>query len=309
MPQVVLYGNDQAVRTIGVQLITSTLSLAIAVAAELEETALPALVAVSQLAENTVQKATPKLLGAADVIVVTDFAGQAEATDATAEASAEPVQTTNLNGLRRLINDAMAAGFAGTLIIAMRDDAVMTYFAQRFSGLPKEHVVGLGTAGLTTVFERTIARSLGVPFDSVTAYVVGTVTDYVLVWSRAYVGVTPVLRIAKPVDGQPPQLMQTCLDACARFAEAPSASWPLLIERLLMALAGDPLLVPLTVVVSEDEQTTSYSRPVLVSPTGAEAVATVSGTEAEEAELATISTQVSETITQIESGETNDEDQ
>ena len=39
------------------------------------------------------------------------------------------------------------AGFTGRIIVAMTRDELFTYFAQRFSGVNKSQVVGLGTFG------------------------------------------------------------------------------------------------------------------------------------------------------------------
>lgn len=66
----------------------------------------------------------------------------------------------------------------------MTHDELFTYFAQRFSGLNKRQVVGLGTFGATWQFEQFLAERLAVPAAQVTAYVVGTSQTPVLVWSQ-----------------------------------------------------------------------------------------------------------------------------
>lgn len=136
------------------------------------------LTALSQICQNTFAKVTPKVLKAADILILTD----------TGSPDADDFIETNIAAIRKVLNSAMAAGFTGRIIVAMTRDELFTYFAQRFSGVNKSQVVGLGTFGATWRFEQFLAARLAVPAKHVTAYVVGTRQAPVLIWSRAYVG-------------------------------------------------------------------------------------------------------------------------
>lgn len=293
MQKIVVCGQSRLTVTVLERLLRSELSLRIAVPAE-SEASLPmaTLTVIAGMTTNELLKATAKTWATTDVLVITDYG----------EVDTKGWQSSMLAQLRKVIGAAMAAGFAGKILMATHEDVVMTYFAQRFSGLAKSTVVGLGTIGVTGCFERTLAAQLHVPRSRVTAYALGTAHTPVLMWSRAYVATTPVLSLLQPTDGQPDPLLTAASEACDAYTQADGALlWPPLVERVLAAFAGEALLAPLATI---DE--TVACTPVLVNADGVQRLASLQGAEAEEATLATIQAQVDATIQAIEKG-TQDE--
>ncbi len=289
MQKIVVCGQSRLTVTVLERLLRSPLALSVAVPAMDEESLpMPTLSVIAGMADKTLLKVTAKTWAATTALVITDYG----------EVTAEDWQANMLAQLRKVIAAAMAAGFAGRIVVVSHADAVMTYFAQRFSGLAKANVIGLGTMGVTGCFERGLAAHLQVPRSRVTAYALGATDQPVLMWSRAYVATTPVLSLLQPTDGQPDPLLEAMSEACAAYAAGDGALlWPPLVERVLAAFAGEALLTPLLTI--EDDV---RSVPVLVNDAGVKRLVSLHGAEAEEAGLATIYAQQEATIQGIEKG-------
>ncbi|WP_203624283.1 MULTISPECIES: lactate dehydrogenase [unclassified Lacticaseibacillus] len=294
MQKVVVCGDTSATQDIAAKLIQSRLPLAVLLdTPATEHVGLDGLIALAAVSENAFQKATPKQLADADVLIITDFA----------EGAAETVQAANLAGMRRELKAAMGAGFSGRLLVATQESELCTHFAQRFSGLKADAVMGLGTMGLTRCFEHSLAREFDVPAGAVTAYVIGTQPDFTLLWSRAYIGATAVMTLLQDADDAS-GIMTRVLTACQAYAKAADGhSLCGLVERLLAANAGSALIAPVAVRYDKGDQPLVYSRPVQIDRRGITAVASVTGSEAEQQSLAEALTRLSAQIAAIEAGE------
>lgn len=276
MRKVVVCGQSRLTTAVLQTLIQSSLPLELSILNP-EVPQADSLALLSQMAHNPLVKLTAKAWAEVDVLVVTDFV----------PLEGEEFLTTMLAELRKVMASAMAAGFHGKVLIAAHDDAVLTYFAQRFSGLPKETVVGLGTFGLSACFERLVSAALQVPRRQVTAYVVGTPAQPVLLWSRAYVAATPLLALLQPVDGQPHPLLTQVAQACGQYAQADATMfWPALVQRTLAGFFGQPLLAPLTMIEADQ----AVSLPVLVNGEGVQVLSALTAADAEMAALAEVRT-------------------
>ena len=91
------------------------------------------------------------------------------------------------------------------LLIATNPVDIMTYVAQKLSGLAPERVIGSGTILDTARFRSLLGDHLELAPQSVHAYVMGEHGDSeVLVWSNAIAGSVPVAdyadQIGKPLD-------------------------------------------------------------------------------------------------------------
>lgn len=294
MQKVVVCGDTAATQDIAAKLIQSRLPLTVLLdAPDADKVGMDGLIALAAVSENPLQKATPKQLADTDVLVITDFA----------DGAAEMVQAANLAGMRRVLKSAMGVGFAGKVLVATQESELCTYFAQRFSGLKANAVMGIGTMGLTRCFEHSLAREFDVPAGAVTAYVIGTQPDFTLLWSRAYIGATTVMSLLQETDDAA-GLMTRVQAACQAYARAADGhSFCGLIERLLAANAGSALIAPVAVRYDEGDQPLVYSRPVQIDRRGVTAVASVSGSEAEQQSLAEALTRLSAQIAAIEAGE------
>lgn len=95
----------------------------------------------------------------------------------------------NVNILKGMIQQIMESGFNGIIIMVTNPMDVMTYYAQKISGLPAEQVIGSGTILDSARLRQRVAGYLNVHPKSVHAYQVGEHGDSELtLWSLADVG-------------------------------------------------------------------------------------------------------------------------
>lgn len=113
----------------------------------------------------------------------------------TAGANQKPGETRlellrkNANILKGMIEQIMASGFKGILLLVTNPVDVMTSLALKYSGLPAERVIGSGTVLDSARLRQRVAEYLNVNAKSVHAYQVGEHGDSeVSLWSLADVG-------------------------------------------------------------------------------------------------------------------------
>ena len=101
----------------------------------------------------------------------------------------------NLNIFKSIIDSVMASGFDGIFVVATNPVDILTYATWKFSGLPKERVIGSGTILDTARFRFSLGEYFGVNPVNVHAYIVGEHGDSELpVYSSANIGCVPVLK-------------------------------------------------------------------------------------------------------------------
>ena len=94
----------------------------------------------------------------------------------------------NLKINKDVVTKIMASGFNGVFLVAANPVDILTYSTWKFSGLPKERVLGSGTSLDTARFRQALAEKLGVDARSVHAYIMGEHGDSEFpVWSHANV--------------------------------------------------------------------------------------------------------------------------
>ena len=99
----------------------------------------------------------------------------------------------NVGIVRGCIQKLMAEGFDGILLIATNPVDVLTFIAQRESGLPASQVIGSGTLLDTERLRHILGERLNVDPRSVHAAVIGEHGDSsVAVWSAAQVAGVPL---------------------------------------------------------------------------------------------------------------------
>ncbi|MCY0147358.1 L-lactate dehydrogenase [Hoeflea sp. G2-23] len=109
----------------------------------------------------------------------------------------------NVAVFRSVISGVMQAAPEAILLIATNPLDVMTFAAQRISGLPLERVIGSGTILDTARLRSLLGDHLGIAPNSVHAYVLGEHGDSeVPVWSSAMAGSVPIASFARQI-GRP----------------------------------------------------------------------------------------------------------
>lgn len=125
----------------------------------------------------------------------------------TAGAKQKPGQTrlelagTNVEMCRTLIPELLEVAPDAVILMVTNPVDVLTLAALKFSGLPKNRVLGSGTVLDSARLRDLIARYLGVASQSVHAWIAGEHGDSEFpLWSSATVGSVPVGKFAMP-DG------------------------------------------------------------------------------------------------------------
>ena len=102
--------------------------------------------------------------------------------------------------VRECIDRAMAAGFAGILVVASNPADAMTQIAQQTSGLPPARVIGTGTLLDSNRFRKRVADRLGIAPGAVEALVLGEHGDSeVVAYSTVRIG---AMGLDAYLDGQ-----------------------------------------------------------------------------------------------------------
>ncbi|MGX7074790.1 L-lactate dehydrogenase [Globicatella sanguinis] len=119
----------------------------------------------------------------ADIVVITAGAAQKPG-----ETRLDLVHK-NLKIFRGIIGEIVASGFDGIFLIASNPVDVLTYATWKFSGFPKERVIGSGTSLDTARFRQRIADLVSVDARNVHGYILGEHGDTEFpVWSHANIG-------------------------------------------------------------------------------------------------------------------------
>ena len=92
----------------------------------------------------------------------------------------------NLAINKAIVTEIVKSGFNGIFLVAANPVDILTYSTWKFSGFPKERVIGSGTSLDTARFRQALAEKLNVDARSVHAYIMGEHGDSEFaVWSHA----------------------------------------------------------------------------------------------------------------------------
>ena len=126
----------------------------------------------------------------ADLVVIT--AGVSQKPDETR------IDLLNRNALiiESVTKSIMSSGFDGILLVASNPVDILTYIAQKASGLPTSKVLGSGTSLDTARLRYEISNYIHIDARNIHAYIMGEHGDTEFVcWSKAYVGAKPMLDV------------------------------------------------------------------------------------------------------------------
>jgi len=180
--------------------------------------------------------------------------GQADLVVITAGANQKPGETRldlvekNTRIFKGIVDEIMASGFDGIFLVATNPVDILTYAVWKFSGLPKERVIGSGTILDTARFRFLLGDYFDVDTRNVHAYIIGEHGDTELpVWSNADIAGTSISDWSKNKSG----FKQTDLDQI--FLNVRDAAYHI-IERKGATYYGIAMgLVRLTKAILRDE--------------------------------------------------------
>ncbi|MFF2448591.1 L-lactate dehydrogenase [Neobacillus sp. NPDC058068] len=134
--------------------------------------------------------------GNADLVVITAGANQKPG-----ETRLDLVEK-NTRIFKGIVEEIMASGFDGIFLVATNPVDILTYAVWKFSGLPKERVIGSGTILDTARFRFLLGEYFDVDTRNVHAYIIGEHGDTELpVWSRADIAGLSISEWTKNKDG------------------------------------------------------------------------------------------------------------
>ncbi|WP_339760654.1 L-lactate dehydrogenase [uncultured Hoeflea sp.] len=167
----------------------------------------------------------------------------------------------NVEVFKAVIGGVMTAAPEAILLIATNPLDVMTFAAQRISGLPPERVIGSGTILDTARLRSLLGDHLGIAPNSVHAYVLGEHGDSeVPVWSSAMAGSVPIVsfaeQIGRPLDETTRrQIADQVRGAAYTIIEGKGATWYGIgagLSRIVSSITDDERTVLSVSQVTED---------------------------------------------------------
>ena len=103
--------------------------------------------------------------------------------------------------MKSIVSEIVANGFNGIFLVAANPVDILTYAAWKFSGLPKERVIGSGTILDTARFRYELGEYFDIDTRNVHAYIIGEHGDTELpVYSHVNLGAKP---LAKALETKP----------------------------------------------------------------------------------------------------------
>lgn len=108
----------------------------------------------------------------------------------------------NILLVRKIVNQAMASGFNGLILVANEQNDLFTYLVWKFSGLPKSRIFGMGTYIDTVYFQKLLGDTLDVSFCDVKGYIIGgrNPKHKTAAWSRSSIGGNSLLGLIMDPD-------------------------------------------------------------------------------------------------------------
>jgi len=167
----------------------------------------------------------------------------------------------NVAVFKTVIGGVMKAAPDAILLIATNPLDVMTFAAQRISGLPPERVIGSGTILDTARLRSLLGDHLGIAPNSVHAYVLGEHGDSeVAVWSSAMAGSVPIVSFAEQIGRPLDQAARTLITDQVRGAaytiiEGKGGTWYGIgagLARIVRAIIDDERTVLSVSQVNDD---------------------------------------------------------
>lgn len=100
----------------------------------------------------------------------------------------------NVNIFESIVGSIMKSGFNGIFLVATNPVDILAYATWKFSGLPKERVIGSGTVLDSARFRSVLGKEFDTAPTSVHGYIIGEHGDSQLpVWSSANIAGMPVV--------------------------------------------------------------------------------------------------------------------
>lgn len=218
----------------------------------------------------------------------------------------------NIKLIRKIVNQAMANSFDGMVLVASEPSDIFTYLIWKFSGLPKERIFGIGTYFDTIYFQNMLSKFFKISVRDVKGYIVGGSdrNQKVAIWSRAYVGGTPVLGLTVNPDNDFNQDVMFEMEEkilkrsdALKITESGYTIAAILFKILQFIGNNEEAIVPLVHLVDIDEyKAIPLSLPILLGENGLSASYELGFSDSEKQEILAVAKEVREKLDFIEQG-------
>ena len=206
----------------------------------------------------------------------------------------------------------MANSFDGMVLVASEPSDIFTYLIWKFSGLPKERIFGIGTYFDTIYFQNMLSKFFKISVRDVKGYIVGGSdrNQKVAIWSRAYVGGTPVLGLTVNPDNDFNQDVMFEMEEkilkrsdALKITESGYTIAAILSKILQFIGNNEEAIVPLVHLVDIDEyKAIPLSLPILLGENGLSASYELGFSDSEKQEILAVAKEVREKLDFIEQG-------
>ncbi|MDH6363926.1 L-lactate dehydrogenase [Enterococcus sp. PF1-24] len=197
----------------------------------------------------------------------------------------------NLKINRDIVTQVVASGFDGIFLVAANPVDILTYATWKFSGFPKERVIGSGTSLDSARFRQAIAEMINVDARNVHAYILGEHGDSEFpVWSHANVAGLQIYEWVKNNDVDEEALVNIFFkvrDAAYTIIEKKGATFygiAVALARITRAILNDEDSVfPLSVYLNGeyDQKDIFIGAPAIVNRQGVKQVIEIPLSDAE----------------------------
>ncbi|AIM24478.1 L-lactate dehydrogenase Ldh [Melissococcus plutonius] len=213
----------------------------------------------------------------------------------------------NLKINREVVNSIVASGFDGIFLVAANPVDILTYSTWKFSGFPKERVIGSGTSLDSARFRQAIAEFVNVDARNVHAYILGEHGDTEFpVWSHANVAGLQIYEWVKnnpKVDEEAMvNLFSNVRDAAYTIIEKKGATFygiAAALARITRAILDDENAVfPLSVYLDGQygQESIFIGAPAVINRQGVQQVIEIPLTDSEKDRMDASATSLKEVI-------------
>ncbi|MFS0780924.1 L-lactate dehydrogenase [Bacillus sp. 1P06AnD] len=129
-----------------------------------------------------------------------------------------------------IVNEIMESGFDGIFVVAANPVDILSYATWKFSGLPKERVIGSGTILDTARFRYELGEYFNIDTRNVHAYIIGEHGDTELpVYSHVNLGAKPLAKALEIKEDYKPgdldEMFVNVRDAAYKIIDAKGATF------------------------------------------------------------------------------------
>ncbi|MCK1991914.1 L-lactate dehydrogenase [Peribacillus muralis] len=192
----------------------------------------------------------------------------------------------NMNIFESIVGSIMKAGFNGIFLVATNPVDILAYATWKFSGLPKEKVIGSGTILDSARFRSLLGQEFNTAPTSIHAYIIGEHGDSQLpVWSSANFSGLPIA--AKLTEARKKEIAVSVRDAAYEIIESKGATYygiAMGLARITKAILKNENVVLAVGSLLEGEYGHSnvyIGTPTVINRTGAKNIVELSLNESE----------------------------